>query len=90
MSKLSTKPVVRILHASADCLGWSGEAIVSIAKVSFAMSFENTECPEEAMYCFGNHGKCFYESIDTAMSIKGFSFGYLKELLYEALDKYEV
>ena len=90
MSKLSTKPVVRILHASADCLGWSGEAIVSTAKETFAMFFENTEMPEEAMYWFDNHGKRFYEPVDPTMGIKGISFGRLKELLREALDKYEL
>ena len=90
MSKLSTKPVVRILYASADCLGWSGEAIVSTAKETFAMSFENTECPEETMYWFNNKEKRFYEPVDESIDINGISFGHLKELLREALDKYEV
>lgn len=90
MSKWSTKPVVRILHASADCLGWSGEAKVFAPRGTFLVSFENTECSEEAMYCFDNHGERFYEPIDESMSINGIPFGYLKELLREALGKYEL
>ena len=89
MSKLVARPTVSIIDASADCLGWSGEAKVFGPKGTFLVSFENTKCPEEAMYWFDNRGKRFYEPIDTAMSIKGISFGCLKELLCEALDKYE-
>lgn len=91
MSKLSThKPVVRILSASADCFGWSGEAIVSTAKETFAMSFENTKCLEEAVYMSDYAGPRFYEPVDPSMSIKGISFACLKELLREALDRYEL
>jgi|GEM_PF-5106123 len=88
MSK--SEPVVYIVSASADCLGWSGEAIVSTAKETFAMSFENTECLKEAVYMFDRDRPGFYEPVDPSMRIKGISFGFLKELLREALDKYEL
>lgn len=91
MSKLSAlKTVVRIISASADCFGWSGEAIVTTAKGTFAMSFEDTKCPEEAVYMFDHAGPRFYEPVDASVCIEGVSFGYLKELLFEALDNYEI
>ena len=89
MSKLVAHPTVSIIDASADCLGWSGEAKVFGPNGTFFVSFENTECPEEAMYWFDNRGKRFYEPVDPTMDINGISFGFLKELLREALDKYE-
>lgn len=89
MSKLVTRPVVSIIYASVDCLGWSGEAKIFTSKGTFLVSFEDTKCLEEAMYWFNHQGKRFYEPVDPTMDINGISFGRLKELLQEALDKYE-
>ena len=55
MSNLvAREPQVFIVAASADCLGWSGEAIVTSyeRRTTTFVSFEDTDCPEEAVWRF--------------------------------------
>lgn len=52
MSK--SEPVVYIVSASPDCLGWSGEAVVTSYEegTTTFVSFEDTGCPDEAVWKF--------------------------------------
>lgn len=51
MSKLVTRRVVFIISASVDCLGWSGEAIVTSCKEGTArlVQFGSTNCQKKAV-----------------------------------------